>query len=76
MPTYRLEIPRRLYYAGATNADRLRNILLELAKQAECVNFGPRDCADPENPTPAEVALMQLLAVLKECGIMAKLEGK
>ena len=72
MPSYRIEIPKRLYYAGATNVNVMRNLLLKLSEQAECITFGPEHCADPQNPTPAEVGLMQLIASLKAAGIMAK----
>ena len=72
MPSHRVEVPQRLYYAGATNVNRLRELLLKLSEQAECINFGPEHCVNPENPTPAEVGLMQLIASLKAAGIMAK----
>lgn len=71
MSTYRTKIPERVSYAGNVREKALRDTLCALAEQVPCVNFGPEDCADPQHPTPAEVCLMQLVAVLKSAGVMA-----
>jgi len=70
-PTYRTKIPDRISYAGNVREKAVLEALRKMAEQAECVSFGPADCADPEHPTPAEVCCLQLIAVLKSAGIMA-----